>query len=371
MGSVCVLEGFQKQEHLVMVDSVLKELGRAEAGLAAKNRSAVMSSKFFINQYFQGFYEDPFMKSLEKESEGDVDEEEKVGDISKGYGAARECFKADNFDDIIKHCDEEIESKGDKITEATLLRGTFFILCKQTEKALTDLNNIINDDTAPVKYKANALIKRASLHIQQCKDPSKDPELSKADFAKALEIDPDNADVHHHRAQVFLLTDETNKALVDFRKAVELQPNFAISQCQKLYTEYRAANSIGDHNTINKVIEEFKELTVRFPKCVETWALYAQRGLCALQSKGDITAAVELLEKALEIDEKCEFAYETLGTIAVQRGNLKRAIELFDKAIPLANTELEMAHLYGLRDAAQAQITVSSKLGISLPPMGI
>jgi hypothetical protein len=26
----------------------------------------------------------------------------------------------------------------------------------------------------------------------------------------------------------------------------------------------------------------------------------------------------------------------------VQRGNLKRAIELFDKAIPLANTELEM-----------------------------
>ena len=26
----------------------------------------------------------------------------------------------------------------------------------------------------------------------------------------------------------------------------------------------------------------------------------------------------------------------------VQRGNLKKAIELFDKAIPLANTELEM-----------------------------
>ena len=62
---------------------------------------------------------------------------------------------------------------------------------------------------------------------------------------------------------------------------------------------------------------------------------------------------MELITKALELDEKCEFAYETLGTIEVQRGNLKRAIELFDKAIPLANTELEMGHLYGLRDAAQ------------------
>jgi len=159
---------------------------------------------------------------------------------------------------------------------------------------------------------------------------------------------------------------------------------------------------IGDHTTINNVLENFKAATEKFPKCVETWALYAQvmndqqeydkadelyqagmkvdpqnanllvhRGLVALQSKGEITKAVELIQKALDIDEKCEFAYETLGTIEVQRGNLKRAIELFDKAIPLANTELEMAHLYGLRDAAQAQITVSSKFGISLPAMGM
>ena len=54
----------------------------------------------------------------------------------------------------------------------------------------------------------------------------------------------------------------------------------------------------------------------------------------------------------------------------IQRGNLKRAIELFDKAIPLANTELEMAHLFGLRDAAMAQITVSTRLNISLPSLG-
>ena len=69
------------------------------------------------------------------------------------------------------------------------------------------------------------------------------------------------------------------------------------------------------------------------------------------------------------MDEQCEFAYETLGTVEVQRGNLKKAIELFEKAIPLANTELEMGHLFGLRDAAMAQVTVSQKLGISLPGM--
>ena len=78
---------------------------------------------------------------------------------------------------------------------------------------------------------------------------------------------------------------------------------------------------------------------------------------------------VNFNSRALDVDDKCEFAYETLGTIEVQRGNLKKAIDLFEKAIPLANTELEMGHLFGLRDAANAQVTVSNRLGISLPGM--
>jgi len=400
--SVCVLEGFQKQEHLVMVDSVLKELGRAEAGVASKSRPPVMCSQHFVAQYFTSFSEDPILKSLEKESESDTDEAEKAGDSSSGYQAARESLKAGSYDAIIKHCDEELEGKGDRCHEARLLRATFYILSKQQTKAMADLGILIEDDTVSVKVRVNALIKRASLFIQQCKDPSKDPELSFADFSAALELDPDNADIYHHRGQVHLLIDETNKAIVDFSRAVSLQPNFPVAHVQKLYTDYRAATTIGDHTSINNVLAKFQEATEKFPKCVETWALYAQvmtdqqefdkadelyqagmkvdpqnanllvhRGLVALQAKGDISKAVELITRGLDIDEKCEFAYETLGTIEVQRGNLKRAIELFDKAIPLANTELEMGHLYGLRDAAQAQITVSSKLGISLPPMGL
>ena len=42
-----------------------------------------------------------------------------------------------------------------------------------------------------------------------------------------------------------------------------------------------------------------------------------------------------LFFRALEVDDKCEFAYETLGTVEVQRGNLTKAVQLFEKAIPL------------------------------------
>jgi len=399
--SVCILEGFQKQEHLVMVDSVLKELGRAEAGLASKSRQPVLTSAHFIAQYFTSFCEDPILKSLEKESEADVDEKETV-DISSGYLAARESLKKCDYENIIGYCDQEIEMEGERTSEARLLRATFYILTKQQDLAMKDLSALIENPEVGVKLRVNALIKRASLYIQQCKDPTKDPQLSFADFARAAELDPENADIYHHRGQVHLLIDQINQAIVDFNKAVTLQPNFPVAQVQKLYTDYRAASTIGDHVTVNSVLDKFKEAIEKFPKCVETYALYAQvlndqqefdkademyqagmkvdtqnanllvhRGLVALQAKGDIARAVELIQAALELDEKCEFAYETLGTIEVQRGNLKRAIELFDKAIPLANTELEMGHLFGLRDAAMAQITVSTKLGITLPAMGI
>ena len=144
-----------------------------------------------------------------------------------------------------RHCDEEIESKGDRVHEATLLRATFYILSKQADRAMEDLTSLIEEEAASASIRVNALIKRASLFIQQCKDPSKDPELSFGDFARAVELDPDNADIYHHRGQVNLLIDQTNKAIVDFSRAVTLQPNFPVAYIQKLYTDYRSASTIG------------------------------------------------------------------------------------------------------------------------------
>ena len=93
-------------------------------------------------------------------------------------------------------------STNDRIIEAKLLRATFYILCKQQDRAFDDLQYVIEDENAEPKMRANALIKRASLYIQRCKDPQQDPLLSFKDFERATEIDPNNADVYHHRGQV-------------------------------------------------------------------------------------------------------------------------------------------------------------------------
>lgn len=51
-------------------------------------------------------------------------------------------------------------------------------------------------------------------------------------------------------------------------------------------------------------------------------------------------------------------------TFLFYRGNLIVAIDLFNKAIELARTELEMTHLFSLRDAAASQLRVTTRLHI-------
>lgn len=48
------------------------------------------------------------------------------------------------------------------------------------------------------------------------------------------------------------------------------------------------------------------------------------------------------------------------------RGNLKEAIELFDKALALGRTEMELTHIFSLKDAAKTQLTVTERLGLDL-----
>lgn len=67
---------------------------------------------------------------------------------------------------------------------------------------------------------------------------------------------------------------------------------------------------------------------------------------------------VSRLEKTLSV---CHFDYKL---VFFSRGNLKRSLELFEKAIALAKTELEMTHLFSLKDAAAAQLKVSERWGL-------
>lgn len=69
--------------------------------------------------------------------------------------------------------------------------------------------------------------------------------------------------------------------------------------------------------------QQFQKADTYFAKAIEkdpeNATVYVHRGLLQLQWNGNVDKTVEYINKALELDEKCELAYESLGSIEVQR----------------------------------------------------
>ncbi|XP_034942853.1 mitochondrial import receptor subunit TOM70 [Chelonus insularis] len=381
--AACILEKFMSQSTLSMADRVLKELGKQHAQEHMKTRKLIMPSKYFIKAYFSSFKSDPIF------SENVVDDQ----NVNQGLQKVIEAFKEEKYDTMMDLCTEEIEKCTEEQTsekmKLMLLRGTFYLLLGEHNKAIEDIEAIINNDKASNGVKVNALIKRATMNMQL-----ENPDQCFADFDMATKIDSECGDIYHHRGQVNLLLDKVEEAKNDSEKALKMNPNSGIAFAQKSYMDYRYAAMTRSLSTIDNVMKEFEKAFELFPDCCECYTLFAQmlcdsqsydkadtyfakaiekdptnanirvhRGLLQLQWTGNVEKAVEYINKALELDDKCEFGYETLGTIEVQRGNLKKAIELFDTALKLARTSLEFTHIFSLQDAAKAQLKVSERLG--------
>ncbi|XP_051569157.1 mitochondrial import receptor subunit TOM70-like [Myxocyprinus asiaticus] len=397
--AVCILEAFQNQQSMLLADKVLKQLGKEKAKEKYKNREPLMPSPQFIKSYFSSFTDDIISQPLQKgeKKDEDKDKEGEASEVteSSSYLKAKQYMEEENYDKIISECTKEIESGGRYTAEALLLRATFYLLIGNATAAQPDLDRVINMNDASVKLRANALIKRGSMYMQQ-----QQPQLSTLDFNMAAEIDPRNADVYHHRGQLKILLDQVEEAVGDFDACIKLRPDSALAQAQKCFALYRQAYTGNNPSQVQKAMDGFEDVIRRFPMCAEGYALYAQaltdqqqfgkademydkcieletdnattyvhKGLLQLQWKQDLEMGLELISKAIEIDNKCDFAYETMGTIEVQRGNLDKAIDMFNKAINLAKSEMEMAHLYSLCDAAYAQTEVAKKYGLKPPTL--
>ena len=95
-----------------------------------------------------------------------------------------------------------------------------------------------------------------------------------------------------------MLTEQIDKAIADFKKALEINPGFPIAYVQKLYTDYRAALEKQSQTEVKNVINDFEQAVEKFPECVETYALFAQV-LCdqTLFEKAD-----SYYERAIQVD---------------------------------------------------------------------
>lgn len=385
--ATCILESFQNNSTLTFADRVLKHIGATDAAQAMRTRQPVTPSASFVRTYVGSFSADP-LRWVKLPPAPTV-----ASPAESGFVRARRALDAERYEEIVAACTDEIE--GDDAAyrmEALLLRGTFYLISGQQAEAMSDLEKVAGSGDVPVGYRVNAHVKMAALLVQ-----NKDLEGGLRHFAEAEREDASNPDVYHQRGQVYVLADRIEEAVADFARAFELDSTQGMTYIQKCYSEYRLAFQQQNQAGLIVAMSSFQEAIQRFPKCVECYSVMAQvlteqqqfeqadvfyrkaleveprmatiyvhHGIMQLQWDGDVEKALAYIRKAIEVDDKCEFGLETLGTIEVQRGNLENAVELFLRAIRLAKTESELQHLYALKNAAVAQINVAKKLGIDM-----
>lgn len=68
----------------------------------------------------------------------------------------------------------------------------------------------------------------------------------------------------------------SEKAVEDFKRAVELNPKFVLSSVQCCYAQYLHAKQISNELDAEKYLKKLKEFVIEQPNNSESYTLYAQ-----------------------------------------------------------------------------------------------
>lgn len=140
------------------------------------------------------------------------------------------------------------------------------------------------------------------------------PLLSTQDFNMAADIDPQNADVYHHRGQLKILLDQVEEAVADFDECIRLRPESALAQAQKCFALYRQAYTGNNSSQIQAAMKGFEEVIKKFPRCAEGYALYAQ----ALTDQQQFGKADEMYDKCIDLEPDNATTYVHKGLLQLQ-----------------------------------------------------
>ena len=140
---------------------------------------------------------------------------------------------------------------------------------------------------------------------------------AEAEYLRALELDPKNADFNNRLAINYDEWGKTAKSVEYYQKAIELKPNHVL-----YFSLGSAYEKLGKFDDAAKAYQESIRIKPTF-----TYALY---NLAVLDSKQDRPQeAIELLRKVVELEPKNIFAQHALGMLYVRTGEKTGAMQQY------------------------------------------
>ena len=149
------------------------------------------------------------------------------------------------------------------------------------------------------------------------------PQKSVEQCLKAIEKEPQNADLYIELGEAYLRNDDYENSQKAFNKAIELNPKKADAYygLSKIYYEKKDYKNALDYALIAENLLKFK-------------AQYKSQVGLIYYKLGEIDKAVEYFKTAIAIASgKKAFYYSMLGNCYIKQGKYNEAIEMFNKVL--------------------------------------
>ncbi len=172
-------------------------------------------------------------------------------------------------------------------------------------------------------------------------------------YEKAIEINPKFAEAYHHLGVDYSDKGDFNNAYESIKKAIMLEPNNSdysfdlgmICKSNNIHDkaiEYLNKSVDCDRRIFDYFGDDFEknpEESIRYPKFSENHCNKFSIEYCRIALKYNgadyLDTAIDILEKAVEIDPDFYVGYTCLGNVFYRKGERDRAISSYKKAIDL------------------------------------
>jgi tetratricopeptide (TPR) repeat protein len=172
-------------------------------------------------------------------------------------------------------------------------------------------------------------------------------------YQRALQLDPDNAEVHKNLGNALLQNGQADEAIAQYRSAVEIKPDYAEAR-------YNLAVALGLEGKLDEAIEQYRKTVEIKPDYADAHGNLARM----LAAQGKLDEAVQEYQRTLALapdSAQAHFRYgQTLQAqhhFAAAKAEYQKALELESKHLP---ARLSLAWLLAtcpdqsLRDGAGA-----------------
>lgn len=229
-------------------------------------------------------------------------------------------------------------------------RGVEYRRLGDSDKALSDFSAAIESDPGNAKYRIN----RCGVRAQK-----KQYEMAMLDCTRAIEIDPGLAEGYFNRAQIFRLTDDHIRALKDYDKALSLSrhaPWFSIRG--RLYEK---------HNEPIKALQDYTRAIEADPNYQIAWT---RRGLLhARDGRPDMASGD--FERALQLDPNDQVILQMLVSRTVGVSVSTHALPYLERTDdPSLNNLIIRARMHGRLGNLQVALNYYDR-AISLDPRNV